>query len=91
MRLFIIILFMSLFCYSQKVVVVSNTRANKLRIDDYMPGAYFNPVKDSLGRWVVSIEEVNNNKDSNFFYLKTMPVIRFMKPRDTVDIFGNKL
>lgn len=82
---------MSLFCYSQEVVVVSNTRANKLRIDDYMPGAYFNPVKDSLGRWVISIEEVNNNKDSNFFYLKTMPVIRYMKPRDTVDIFGNKL
>lgn len=91
MRLFIIILLFSFVCYSQNAVVISNTRANKLKGEDYMPGVYFNPIKDSLGRWVISIEEVINNKDTNFYYLKTMPVIRYMKPKDTVDIFSNKL
>lgn len=84
----IILLFASLFCYSQNVVVVSKTRANKLRINEATEDIYFNPILDSLGRWVVSKQEVDMLTDSQFIYLKTMPVIRFMKPIDTINILG---
>ena len=90
-RLTIILLFTSLLSYAGGVVVVSKTRANKLKGEDFTRDSYFNPILDSLGRWVVSKEEVDMLTDSQFIYLKTMPVIRYMKPKDTVDIFGNKL
>jgi len=90
-KLTIIFLFTTLLSYAGGVVVVSTTRANKLRVNETTEDIYFNPIKDSLGRWVVSKEEVNMLTDSQFIYLKTMPVIRYMKPKDTVDMFGNKL
>ena len=90
-KLTIILLFTTLLSYAGGVVVVSKTRANKLKGEDFTKDSYFNPILDSLGRWVVSKEEVDMLTDSQFIYLKTMPVIRYMKPKDTVDIFGNKL
>lgn len=90
-NLTIILFFLSFLSYAGGVVVVSNTRANKLKVNEVTEDIYFNPIKDSLGRWVVSKEEVDMLTDSQFIYLKTMPVIRFMKPKDTVDVFGNKL
>lgn len=90
-KLTIILLFTTLLSYAGGVVVISKTRANKLKGEDFTTDSYFNPIKDSLGRWVVSKEEVDMLTDSQFIYLKTMPVIRYMKPKDTVDIFGNKL
>ncbi len=85
-RLTIILLFTSLLSYAGGVVVVSKTRANKLKKNELTDDIYFNPVLDSLGRWVVSKEEVDMLTDSQFFYLKTMPVIRFMRPKDTSNI-----
>ena len=90
-KLTIILLFASFLSYAGGVVVVSKTRANKLKINETTEDIYFNPILDSLGRWVVSKEEVDMLTDSQFIYLKTMPVIRYMKPKDTIDIFGNKL
>lgn len=90
-NLTIILFFVSFLSYAGGVVVVSKTRANKLKGEDFTRDSYFNPILDSLGRWVVSKEEVDMLTDSQFIYLKTMPVIRYMKPKDTVDIFGNKL
>ena len=87
-NLTIILLFVSFLSYAGGVVVVSNTRANKLKINEVTNDIYFNPVLDSLGRWVVSKEEVDMLTDSQFIYLKTMPVIRYMKPKDTINIFG---
>lgn len=90
-KLTIILLFTTLLSYAGGVVVVSKTRANKLKGEDFTRDSYFNPILDSLGRWVVSKEEVDMLTDSQFIYLKTMPVIRYMKPKDTVDILGSKL
>jgi hypothetical protein len=90
-NLTIILFFVSFLSYAGGVVVVSNTRANKLKKNEVTDDLRFNPVLDSLGRWVVSEEEVDVLTDSDFIYLKKMPVIRYMKPKDTVDILGSKL
>ncbi len=87
-KLTIILLFTSLLSYAGGVVVVSKTRANKLRENEITEDIYFNPILDSLGRWVVSKEEVDMLTDSQFIYLKTMPVIRYMKPIDTLNKLG---
>ncbi len=90
-KLTIILLLISFVAYGGGVVVVSKTRATTLKKNEVTDDLRFNPVLDSLGRWVVSEEEVDALTDSDFIYLKKMPVIRYMKPKDTVDILGSKL
>lgn len=90
-KLTIILLLISFVAYGGGVVVVSKTRATTLKKNEVTDDLRFNPVLDSLGRWVVSEEEVDVLTDSDFIYLKKMPVIRYMKPKDTVDILGSKL
>ena len=83
-RLLTILLFVSAFCYAGKVAVVSKTRATKLKGKETTEDLLFNPIQDSLGRWVVSEEEIEQLTDSDYLYLKALPLIEFAKPRDTI-------
>ncbi len=84
MKQFIVIMFLSAFCYAGKVAVVSKTRATKLKGKETTDDLLFNPIQDSLGRWVVSEEEIEQLTDSDYMYLKALPLIEFTKPRDTI-------
>jgi len=86
-RLLTILLFFSAFCYAGKVAVVSKTRATKLKGKETAQDLLFNPVLDSLGRWVVSEEEIEQLTDSDYLYLKALPLIEFAKPRDTIKLW----
>ena len=83
-KLALILLFVSSLSYAGKVAVISKTRATKLKGKETTDDLYFNPVLDSLGRWVVSEEEIEQSTDSNYLYLKALPLIEFAKPRDTI-------
>ena len=87
MKQFIIIMFLSAFCYAGKVAVVSKTRATKLKGKETTYDLLFNPIQDSLGRWVVSKEEIDQLDDSVYWYLKSLPLIDFIPPKDTTKIF----
>lgn len=87
-KLALILLFVSSLSYAGKVAVISKTRATKLKGKETTDDLYFNPVLDSLGRWVVSEEEIEQLTDSNYLYLKALPLIEFAKPRDTLSIFN---
>lgn len=88
MKKLLLILLICSVCYAQdrKVVVISATRANALRGKEVAKDIYFNPVQDSLGRWVISVEEIRQLKriDTIFDYLKKLSIIRFMQPKDTI-------
>jgi len=86
-KLFTILLFVSAFCYAGKVAVVSKTRATKLKGKETTDDLLFNPIQDSLGRWVVSKEEIDQLDDSIYWYLKSLPLIDFIPPKDTTSIF----
>ena len=86
-KLFTILLFVSAFCYAGKVAVVSKTRATKLKGKETTEDLRFNPIQDSLGRWVVSKEEIDQLDDSVYWYLKSLPLIDFIPPKDTTSIF----
>ena len=83
-KLALILLFVSSLSYAGKVAVISKTRATKLKGIETTDDLYFNPVLDSLGRWVVSEEEIEQLTDSDYLYLKALPLIEFAKPRDTI-------
>ena len=86
-KLFTILLFVSAFCYAGKVAVVSKTRATKLKGKETTDDLLFNPIQDSLGRWVVSKEEIDQLDDSIYWYLKSLPLIDFIPPKDTTKLF----
>lgn len=86
-KLFTILLFVSAFCYAGKVAVVSKTRATKLKGKETTDDLLFNPIRDSLGRWCVSKEEIDQLDDSIYWYLKSLPLIDFIPPKDTTKIF----
>lgn len=82
-KLAIILLFVSFISYAGQVVVISKTRATKLKGKETTDDLLFNPVLDSLGRWCVSKEEIDQLTDSAYLYLKTLPLIEFIPPKDT--------
>lgn len=82
-KLALILLFVSFLSYAGKVAVISKTRATKLKGKETTDDLYFNPIQDSLGRWVVSKEEIDQLTDSAYLYLKTLPLIEFIPPKDT--------
>jgi len=87
MRLFIVIMFLVLSANAGKVAVVSKTRAMKLKGKETTEDLLFNPIQDSLGRWVISKEEIDQLDDSVYWYLKSLPLIDFIPPKDTTSIF----
>lgn len=87
MRLFIVIMFLVLSANAGKVAVVSKTRAMKLKGKETTEDLLFNPIQDSLGRWVISKEEIDQLDDTIYWYLKSLPLIDFIPPKDTTSIF----
>jgi len=87
MRLFIVIMFLVLSANAGKVAVVSKTRAMKLKGKETTEDLLFNPIQDSLGRWVISKEEIDQLDDTTYWYLKSLPLIDFIPPKDTTKLF----
>lgn len=87
MRLFIVIMFLVLSANAGKVAVVNKTRAMKLKGKETTDDLLFNPIQDSLGRWCVSKEEIDQLDDSIYWYLKSLPLIDFIPPKDTTKLF----
>lgn len=43
----------------------------------YAPDSYFNPIQDSQGNWIISVEEVDNCVNSLFLWVKELPLIAY--------------
>ena len=46
----------------------------------YAPDSYFNPIQDSLGDWVISTEEIDQNTNPDFDWLNDINLIEY-KPK----------
>jgi hypothetical protein len=43
----------------------------------YAPNSYFNPIQDSVGDWVISTEEINQNTNADFDWLNDINLIEY--------------
>ena len=43
----------------------------------YAPDSYFNPIQDSVGDWVISTEEINQNTNEEFNWLNDINLIEY--------------
>ena len=50
--------------------------------------SYFNPIQDNSDNWIISIEEIENNVNPNFEWIKDLPLIIYI-PKETTNLFDN--
>jgi hypothetical protein len=43
----------------------------------YAPDSFFNPIQDINGNWIISTEEINQNTNENFDWLKNINLIEY--------------
>lgn len=43
----------------------------------YEPDTYYNPIQDCNNNWIISQEEMTETIDSNFLWIKELPLIEF--------------
>lgn len=43
----------------------------------YATDSYFNPIQDSVGDWVISTEEINQNTNADFDWLNDINLIEY--------------
>lgn len=50
--------------------------------------SYFNPIQDNSDNWIISIEEIENNVNPNFEWIKDLEMIIYI-PKETTNLFDN--
>lgn len=50
--------------------------------------SYFNPIQDNSDNWIISIEEIENNVNPNFMWIKDLEMIIYI-PKETTNLFVN--
>jgi hypothetical protein len=43
---------------------------------------FYNPVQDGNSNWIISIEEVEQTTNENYFWVKDLPQIDYVKPKE---------
>jgi hypothetical protein len=44
----------------------------------YAPDSYFNPIQDVNDNWIISIEEMQQNENPNFTWVRDLPLIQYL-------------
>ena len=53
----------------------------------YAPDSFFNPIEDADNNWVISQEEMQQNVNPSFEWVKDLPLIEY-KPKPTPPPFS---
>ena len=64
------------------VGLLTEQQKNKLVGQFYSPDSYFNPIQDNEDNWVISQEEMEQNINEQFGFVKTLPLIEY-NPKQT--------
>jgi hypothetical protein len=65
-----------------KVFKLTATQKNKLLGVEFVSDNTYSPTQDANGVWFISQEEVEQTIDENFLWVKDLPQIDYVKPKD---------
>lgn len=65
-----------------KVFKLTATQKNKLLGVQFIEDNFYNPIQDASNNWVITEEEVNQTTDEQFLWVKDLPQIEFIKPKE---------
>jgi hypothetical protein len=55
---------------------------NQLIGVEFITDCFYNPVQDGNSNWIISIEEVEQTTNENFLWVKDLPQIEYVKPKE---------
>ena len=70
-----------------QVGLLTETQKDELVGQWYAPDSYFNPIEDADNNWVISQEEMQQNINPSFEWVKDLPLIEY-KPKPTPPPFN---
>jgi hypothetical protein len=65
-----------------KVYKLTPNQKNQLVGVEYIADCTYNPIQDGNGIWIISEGEVEQTIDENFLWVKDLPQIDYVKPKD---------
>jgi hypothetical protein len=71
-----------------QVGLLTETQKDELIGQLYDSDSYFNPIQDINDNWVISTEEMQQNENSNFTWVRDLPLIEYI-PKPTPPPFEN--
>jgi hypothetical protein len=63
------------------VAILTEEQKDLLIGNMYADASYFYPIQDADENWIISTEEINYNVNSDFFWIKDLPLIDFKAPK----------
>jgi hypothetical protein len=69
-----------------QVGLLTETQKDELVGQLYDLDSYFNPIQDIDDNWIISIEEMQQNENPNFTWVRDLPLIEF-KPKPNPPLF----
>jgi hypothetical protein len=69
-----------------QVGLLTETQKDELIGQLYDSDSYFNPIQDIDDNWIISIEEMQQNENPNFTWVRDLPLIEF-KPKPNPPLF----
>jgi hypothetical protein len=65
-----------------KVYKLTSTQKSKLVGVKFSKDTIYNPIQDGNGIWIISEGEVEQTIDENFLWVKDLPQIDYVKPKE---------
>jgi hypothetical protein len=65
-----------------KVYKLTPNQKNQLLGVEYIADCIYNPIQDGNGIWIISEGEVEQTIDENFLWVKDLPQIDYVKPKE---------
>ena len=63
--------------FKTKVGLLDQEEKEAIEGKQYAKGRYFTPFQDADGNWVLHLEQINNNKNIDFWWVKHLPLIDY--------------
>lgn len=59
------------------VALLTTEQKDSLVGVEYAPDSFFNPIQDKNGNWIISLEEVEQCVNTDFMWVKELPLIEY--------------
>jgi len=63
----------------QKVGLLSDEEKEAIEGKRYAKDKYFKPLQDESDNWVLPLEQIKNNKNIDFWWVRYLPIVEFKR------------
>jgi hypothetical protein len=65
-----------------KVFKLTEAQKEQLKTVEFVSDNFYNPIQDANNVWIITQQEIDQTTDENFTWVKDLPQIDFIKPKE---------